>query len=109
ALDCAEKLAAENISVEVIDMFTIKPLDKELILKEASNKKLVVTFENHSITGGLGSAVSEVLCENKVNVAFKRVGVDERFGQVGTPEYLQKEFQLTSEQLETVIKEHLCK
>lgn len=107
ALDCAEKLESEGISVEIVDMFTIKPIDKELIIKEAAQKKLIVTFENHSITGGLGSAVSEVLSDNAINVKLKRVGVDERFGQVGTPEFLQKEFKLTAEDLEKEIKAHI--
>lgn len=107
ALDCAEKLESEGISVEVVDMFTIKPIDKELIIKEAAQKKLIVTFENHSITGGLGSAVSEVLSDNAINVKLKRVGVDERFGQVGTPEFLQKEFKLKAEDLEKEIKAHI--
>lgn len=107
ALDCAEMLESEGISVEVVDMFTIKPIDKELIIKEAAQKKLIVTFENHSITGGLGSAVSEVLSDNAINVKLKRVGVDERFGQVGTPEFLQKEFKLTAEDLEEEIKAHI--
>ena len=85
-------------------MFCIKPLDKDLIIKEAKEKKAVVTFENHSITGGLGSAVAEVLAENQINVSFKRHGVNERFGQVGTPEFLQKEFKLTAQDLEETIQ-----
>lgn len=88
ALDCAEKLVEEGYSVEVIDMYCIKPLDIDLVLSESKGKKAVVTFENHSIYGGLGSAVAEVLMENGVNVPFKRHGVDERFGQVGTPDFL---------------------
>lgn len=107
ALDAAELLEKENISVEVVDMFTIKPLDKDLILNQAKGKKLVVTFENHSITGGLGSAVAEVLADNNVNVKLKRVGVNELFGQVGTPDFLQKEFKLTSNDLIEVIKTSL--
>lgn len=107
ALDCAEELEKEGISVEVIDMFCIKPLDKELILKETKGKKAVITFENHSITGGLGSAVAEVLAENGVSVRFKRHGVDERFGQVGTPDFLQKEFKLTATDLKQTILELL--
>lgn len=104
ALDCAEKLAAEGIDVEVIDMFCVKPLDKELVIKEAAGKKAVVTFENHSIYGGLGSSVAELLIEEGIHVPFKRHGVDERFGQVGSPDFLQKEFKLTAEGLEEVIK-----
>lgn len=107
ALDCAEKLAADGISVEVVDMFTIKPIDKQLIIEEAKDKKLIVTFENHSITGGLGSAVSEVLSDHGINVKLKRVGVDERFGQVGTPDFLQKEFKLTASDLEKEIKNNI--
>ena len=104
ALDCAEKLVEEGYSVEVIDMYCIKPLDIDLVLSESKGKKVVVTFENHSIYGGLGSAVAEVLMENGVNVPFKRHGVDERFGQVGTPDFLQKEFQLTADDLYRTIK-----
>ena len=109
ALDCAEKLEKEGISCEVIDMFTIKPLDKELVLKAIEGKKAVVTFENHSITGGLGAAVAEVIAESNTAVNFKRHGVDELFGQVGTPDFLQKEFKLTASDLEDTVKTLLNK
>lgn len=99
ALDAAEKLEKEGISVEVIDMFCIKPIDSQLILKEVQNKKALVTFENHSITGGLSSAVAEVLMDAQVSIPFKRHGVNEQFGQVGTPDFLQKEFKLTADDL----------
>ena len=104
ALDTAQRLEDEGISTEVIDMFCIKPLDEELILKESEGKKAVVTFENHSITGGLGSAVAEVLAEASSHVRFVRHGVSERFGQVGTPEFLQKEFHLTADDLYETIR-----
>lgn len=104
ALDCAEALETAGHSVEVIDMFTIKPLDKELILKEAKDKKLIVTIENHSIYGGLGSAVAEVIAEEAIVVPLKRIGVDEKFGQVGTADYLQEAFGLTAKQMEETIK-----
>jgi len=107
AMDCAEQLEREGHSVEVIDMFTIKPLDTKLIKKEAENKKLIITFENHSIYGGLGSAVAEVIAEENISVPFKRVGVNERFGQVGTPEFLQEEFGLTAEHLKKEIENYL--
>ena len=84
ALDCAEELEKEGYSVEVIDMFTIKPLDEKLLIKEAKGKSKIVTIENHSIYGGLGSAVSEVIAENGISVPVKRIGVKEKFGQVGT-------------------------
>ena len=104
ALDCAEELEKEGYSVEVIDMFTIKPLDEKLLIKEAKGKSKIVTFENHSIYGGLGSAVSEVIAENGISVPVKRIGVKEKFGQVGTAEFLQEEFGLTAKQ----IKETIC-
>lgn len=107
ALDAAEALEKEGISVEIIDMFCIKPLDVDLIVKEAAGKKAVVSFENHSIPGGLGSAVAEVLAEQEVHVKFKRHGVNERFGQVGTPDFLQKEFHLTAADLMNTVKEVL--
>lgn len=104
ALDCAEELEKEGYSVEVIDMFTIKPLDEKLLIKEAKGKSKIVTIENHSIYGGLGSAVSEVIAENGISVPVKRNGVKEKFGQVGTAEFLQEEFGLTAKQ----IKETIC-
>lgn len=104
ALDCAEELEKERYSVEVIDMFTIKPLDEKLLIKEAKGKSKIVTIENHSIYGGLGSAVSEVIAENGISVPVKRIGVKEKFGQVGTAEFLQEEFGLTAKQ----IKETIC-
>ena len=104
ALDCAEELEKEGYSVEVIDIFTIKPLDEKLLIKEAKGKSKIVTIENHSIYGGLGSAVSEVIAENGISVPVKRIGVKEKFGQVGTAEFLQEEFGLTAKQ----IKETIC-
>lgn len=104
ALDCAISLEKQGISAEVIDMFCIKPIDRDLILSEAKTKKLVMTLENHSIIGGLGSAVAEVIAENGIAVKFKRIGMNDRFGEVGTADWLQKKFKLTAEDLEAEIK-----
>lgn len=98
-LELADQLAANGVTTDVIDMFTIKPLDKELLLERLAGKKGVITIENHSITGGLGSAVAEVLADNGLAVPLKRIGVNERFGQVGTPEFLQAEFGLTTDKM----------
>lgn len=103
ALTVSEELLEEGISCEVIDMFTIKPLDRALIVKEAQNKKSIITIENHSITGGLGSAVAEVLAEENIPVPLLRIGVNEQFGQVGTPEYLQEAYGLTAKQIKQKI------
>jgi transketolase len=104
ALDAAASFEKDGISVEVIDMFCIKPLDVELLLSEISGKKAVVTFENHGVIGGLGSAVAETIAEAGISVPFKRHGVIERFGQVGTPDWLQAEFHLTATDLEKTIR-----
>ncbi len=98
AVKAAEELEKDGISAAVIDMFTIKPIDKELIIKYAEKTKGFVTAENHNIIGGLGSAVAEVLVENCPKI-LKRVGVADRFGQVGTLDYLQAEYRLTSDEI----------
>lgn len=108
ALEVAEELAAKGITCDVVDMFTIKPLDEKLLRERLADKKGVITIENHSITGGLGSAVAEVIADNGLATPLKRIGVDNRFGQVGTPDFLQEEFGLTTEkmleQLENFVK-----
>ena len=103
SLQAAELLEKEEIHVRVVDMFTIKPLDENLLIKEAKGKRKIVTIENHSVYGGLGSAVSEVMAENGIAVPLKRIGVKERFGQVGTADFLQKEFGLTADQIKEAI------
>ncbi|MBM7711943.1 transketolase family protein [Enterococcus xiangfangensis] len=99
ALEVAEALEEKGISAEVIDMFTIKPLDKTLLNERFIGKKAVITIENHSITGGLGSAVAEVLADNGLAIPLTRIGVNELFGQVGTPSFLQEEFGLTTKKI----------
>lgn len=102
----AKKLEEEGISVTVIDMFTLKPIDREAIIKHSKDKKLVVTAENHSITNGLGSAVAEVLAE-ECQTKLVRVGVKERFGQVGTLEFLQEEYGLRAEDIYQAVKNNI--
>lgn len=102
----AKKLEEEGISVTVIDMFTLKPIDREAIIKHSKGKKLVVTAENHSITNGLGSAVAEVLAE-ECQTKLVRVGVKERFGQVGSLEFLQEEYGLRAEDIYQAVKNNI--
>jgi transketolase len=87
AKQAADDLAREGISICVVDMSTIKPLDAEII-DVARKKRTVVTVENHSIIGGLGSAIAELLLENGVAVRLARVGVDDTFAEGGTTPYL---------------------
>ena len=94
ALLAADALAEKGIHARVIDMHTIKPLDTEAVLAAAKDCGAVVTAEEHSILNGLGSAVAEVLADGQ-NVAFERVGINDRFGQSGKPPILFEEYGLT--------------
>ncbi len=98
ALKAAEILQCKNISAEVLDMFTIKPIDKEAILESAQKTGCIVTAENHNIIGGLGSAVAEVLIE-ELPVPMKRIGSRDHFGEVGTQEFLKAKFHLAAEDI----------
>ena len=104
ALGAAKALAESGVSVEVVDMFTLKPLDEELVLREAAGKRLVVTVENHSITGGLGSAVAELLAARPVHAPLLRVGVREQFGQVGSLKYLKRAYGLDAESIVAAVR-----
>jgi len=96
ALKAADQLGRQGISARVVDMFTIKPVDKECIVKCAEETGAIVTCENENIIGGLGSAVAEVLAES-VPTPMERIGVQDEFGEVGPQSYLEKRFELTSE------------
>lgn len=98
SINAARILDHEGISATVIDMHTIKPLDNDLILEYAEKTGAVVTCENHQIINGLGSAVAEVLSEQRPTL-MKRIGVNDEFGEVGTLDYLKKRFNLTAEHI----------
>ena len=96
ALEAAEKLAADGISAEVINIHTIKPLDEELIIKSAKKTGKVVTAEEHSIIGGLGGAVCEVLSE-KAPTPVCRIGMNDLFGESGSAGALVAKYGLDAE------------
>lgn len=96
ALEAAEKLAADGISAEVINIHTIKPLDEELIIKSAKKTGKVVTAEEHSIIGGLGGAVCEVLSE-KAPTPVCRIGMNDIFGESGSAVALVAKYGLDAE------------
>ena len=98
ALIAAEKLKAEGISARVVHIGTIKPLDKELLLQAARETGAIVTAEEHSVIGGLGGAVAELLGE-ECPTLMKRVGIHDRFGTSGKSEELLKYFGLNAETL----------
>jgi transketolase len=95
ALKAADLLEKEGVRARVVDMFTIKPIDRACVLECAEKTGAIVTAENHSVTNGLGSAVAEVLSEDRP-CALARVGVKERFGEVGELDYLMDAFGLTA-------------
>ena len=103
AVLAAEELAKEGIHIRVVNMHTIKPLDTEAVLAAARDCGAVVTAEEHSIIGGLGSAVAEVLADGS-HVPFERVGIMDRFGQSGKPPILFEAYGLTAKEIVEAVK-----
>ncbi len=103
AMEAAEKLADEGISVAVINVHTIKPLDTETVLKYANKCGCVVTAEEHNVIGGLGDAVADVLMGNG-NFKFKKIGVQDRFGQSGKVAPLLEEYGLSVDKVVEQVK-----
>ena len=106
ALETAKLLAAEGIEISVINMHTIKPLDADCVLKYAEKCGKVVTVEEHSVIGGLGDAVADALM-GKVCCKFKKIGVNDQFGQSGKAADVLREYGLTADQIAAKIKETL--
>lgn len=104
----AELLEAEGISARVIDMHTIKPIDKELILKAAAETGAIVTAEEHNVIGGLGGAVAEVVVSNCC-VPMEMVGVQDCFGHSGHPDELLEHFGLTAEAVAEAAKKAIAR
>lgn len=108
ALDAAELLAADGVSAAVIDMSSIKPIDRALISEWAKKTCAVVTAEEHNIIGGLGSAVAEVLVEEAL-VPMERVGVEDVFGESGTGAALVEKYALTKEHIAEKAKKAIAR
>ncbi len=102
----ADILLGEGIGVKVVDIFSIKPIDKEIIVKNAEKTNFVVTCEEHSIIGGLGSAVCEVLSEERPTKVL-RIGMNDTFGKSGTPDALLKLFGLDGSSVAEKIRKAL--
>lgn len=103
ALKAKELLEKEGIHIRVVDMHTIKPIDKEMIIKSAKETKKLISIEDHSVIGGLGSAISEVLTE-EYPCKLVRMGIKDTFGKSGNAVELLKYFGLTSEKIVEIIK-----
>ena len=103
ALEAAKLLSADGIDAAVINVHTIKPIDVECVTKYAEKCGKVVTVEEHSVIGGLGDAVADVLM-GKVNCKFKKIGVNDRFGQSGKAADVLREYGLTADQIAEAVK-----
>ncbi len=103
AIEAKEILAREGIAAKVVNIHTIKPLDSELIINSAKETGLIITAEEHSIIGGLGSAVSEVITEN-YPVPVLKVGVKDVFGESGKPNELLEKYGLTAADIVNKVK-----
>ncbi len=107
AVEAAKMLEAEGISARVINIHTIKPIDKDIIIKAAKETGAIVTAEEHNIIGGLGSAVAEVVCEG-APVPVVRVGTEDKFGKSGKVPALLEEYGLTAKNIAAKAKEAIA-
>ena len=103
-LKAKEELEKENINIRVVDVHTIKPIDREMIVKCAKETKKIITIEDHSIIGGLGTAICEVLSEEYPTKVI-RMGMNDKFGKSGKAEQLLKYFKLDSQAIIEKVKE----
>ena len=108
ALKAQMILKTEGVSVRVVDMFTWKPIDAKLVEKCAVETGAIVTAENHNVYGGLGSAVAEAAAKTRP-VPIEMVGVQDRFGQVGTEDFLQQEYGLTANEIIDAVRRALAR
>ena len=106
ALEAADKLAEEGISAEVINISTIKPLDEELIIRSAKKTGKVITAEEHSVIGGLGSAVCDALCKS-YPVPVMKIGIQDVFGESGSAQALVEKYKLDGKGIYQQIKDYL--
>lgn len=108
SIKAADILKAEGIEAEIINIHTIKPIDREAVIKSARKTGAVVTCENHNVVGGLKSAVSEILIE-ECPVPLKAIGIQDHFGEVGKIDYLKKKYHMTAEDIAAAAKEVISK
>ena len=104
SLEAAKQLAEQGTKIRVLNFTTIKPLDEELVLQAAKETPWIITAEEHSVIGGLGSAVSEFLSENQPTKVIK-IGVQDQFGQSGNPELLKEHYGLTAKNIINKVKQ----
>lgn len=108
AMDAAEMLKTEGLNAEVVNIHTIKPIDRETVVASARKTGAVVTCENHNVVGGLKAAVAEVLIE-ECPVPLKAIGVQDHFGEVAMMDYLKKKYHMTAEDITAAAREVIAK
>jgi transketolase len=102
-----EKLKGEGVNPTLVNISTIKPIDRELIVAQARRSGAVITAEDHNVIGGLGDAVAEVLLENSIHVPFRKIGVKDMFAETGAPEKLFEKYGLSSNHVAAAVREIL--
>jgi len=107
-LEAADLLAAEGIRARVLDMFTVKPIDRDAVVAAARATGAIVTAENHNVLGGLGSAVAEVLAE-ECPTPLRRIGSQDEFGEVGSTNWLKERFHMTAADIAQAAREVMQK
>lgn len=108
AMEAYELLKAEGINARIINMATIKPLDKDIVIKAAKETGAIVTAENHNVINGLGSAVASLLAK-KCPTPMEMVGVHDEFGEVGKLPYLAERFKLNADEIIANVKAVLAR
>jgi transketolase len=98
SLQAASMLAEKGVEARVINLHTIKPIDEEILVRAAKETGLIVTVEEHQVTGGMGSAVAEVLSQHHP-VRMKMLGMQDRFGESGRPEELMEKYGFTAKHI----------
>ncbi len=106
-LNAAEILSQRGIDARVIDMFTIKPLDVDMVLNSAARTKLIITIENATKSGGLGGAICELISEQKIPIRVLRLGREDIFGEVGYENELKKKYKLTTEEIVLAVEREM--
>lgn len=109
SLEAARKLNAEGRSVGVIDMATVKPLDREAVLRAAGRSKILMTAEEHNVLGGLGSAVAEVLADEGCGVKLLRHGIHDEYSLIAPPTHLYAHYKLDAAGIEEIARSALSK
>ena len=106
SLNAAESIMSQfNCSIAVVDMYSLKPCDENMVQTALKNKRFAISVENHSIINGLGSMIAQIMASEGIATPLRQIGIKDHFGEVGTADYLQKKYKLTSQDIADTIRE----